>query len=248
MPIHEKHAYSAYGHTESITWSDTLSRFNGEYYFPVLGSYLLGNGHRCYSPSLMRFLSSDTYSPFDKGNINSYAYCSGEPINYVDPSGQFSVRQLLRVRSHRSFLHSAAARERHPIAMEKLEPASNPTHNIPTDFKLVGYHGSSTKYKDSLEAGIKRQPGANNTMGDGFYFSSRYDIASMFNGHDQGNGQVYGVYARNFKNLQKEIDFDYLGNSNELFVIRQHVFHRFVVRAQIEGKLIRRNSYAKNNT
>ncbi|EPJ2810471.1 hypothetical protein ACTHGN_003556 [Pseudomonas putida] len=132
--------------------------------------------------------------------------------------------------------------------MEKLEPASNPTHNIPTDFKLVGYHGSSTKYKDSLEAGIKRQPGANNTMGDGFYFSSRYDIASMFNGHDQGNGQVYGVYARNFKNLQKEIDFDYLGNSNELFVIRQHVFHRFVVRAQIEGKLIRRNSYAKNNT
>jgi hypothetical protein len=29
-------------------------------------------------------------SPFDEGGINAYAYCGGEPINCVDPSGHFA--------------------------------------------------------------------------------------------------------------------------------------------------------------
>ncbi|MBI6899964.1 RHS repeat-associated core domain-containing protein [Pseudomonas putida] len=52
-----------------------------------IGYYLLGNGYRAFSPRLMRFLSADHLSPFGAGGFNSYMYCSGDPINNIDPSG-----------------------------------------------------------------------------------------------------------------------------------------------------------------
>ncbi|VVO55089.1 hypothetical protein PS870_00494 [Pseudomonas fluorescens] len=61
--------------------------FNGERIDPVLGGYHLGNGYRLYSPSLRRFTSPDSMSPFGKGGINPYAYCEGDPINNTDPTG-----------------------------------------------------------------------------------------------------------------------------------------------------------------
>ncbi|VVO80229.1 hypothetical protein PS870_01755 [Pseudomonas fluorescens] len=61
--------------------------FNGERIDPVLGGYHLGNGYRLYSPSLRRFTSPDSMSPFGQGGINPYAYCEGDPINNTDPTG-----------------------------------------------------------------------------------------------------------------------------------------------------------------
>lgn len=65
----------------------TRSAFNGELLDPVTNLYHLGNGRRAYSPELMIFLSPDPLSPFDAGGINAYAYCHGDPINFMDPSG-----------------------------------------------------------------------------------------------------------------------------------------------------------------
>jgi len=52
------------------------------------GCYLLGNGHRLYDTRLMRYMSPDALSPFGAGGRNAYAYCEGDPINHVDPSGR----------------------------------------------------------------------------------------------------------------------------------------------------------------
>ncbi|QWT21836.1 hypothetical protein KPL74_07465 [Bacillus sp. NP157] len=49
------------------------------------GGYPLGA--RLYGPALRRFMSPDLMSPFDRGGLNRYAYCSGDPINRIDPSG-----------------------------------------------------------------------------------------------------------------------------------------------------------------
>ncbi|MGP5569518.1 RHS repeat-associated core domain-containing protein [Pseudomonas helleri] len=80
--------YTPYGHHRG---QQGLLGFNGEAHDPLTGHYLLGNGHRAYNPVLMRFNSPDTLSPFGKGGLNAYAYCSGDPVNRSDPSGQFSL-------------------------------------------------------------------------------------------------------------------------------------------------------------
>ncbi|MDH0731613.1 RHS repeat-associated core domain-containing protein [Pseudomonas sichuanensis] len=81
-------SYSAYGAIPAaLTMAQTLM-FNGEWCEPETQCYHLGNGHRLFSPSLMRFYSFDTSSPFDKGGINGYAYCVGDPVNFIDPSGR----------------------------------------------------------------------------------------------------------------------------------------------------------------
>ena len=80
-------AYTPYGHHRG---QQGLLGFNGEAPDPMTGHYLLGNGHRAYNPVLMRFNSPDTLSPFGKGGLNPYCYCLGDPVNRVDPNGQFS--------------------------------------------------------------------------------------------------------------------------------------------------------------
>lgn len=82
----EPFAYSVYGTLRAGARSDRLG-YNGYLLDGVVQGYLLGNGRRLFSPVLMRFLSPDIYSPFEKGGINAYAYCGGDPVNFSDPQG-----------------------------------------------------------------------------------------------------------------------------------------------------------------
>ncbi|QPC87759.1 hypothetical protein GA830_14155 [Mesorhizobium sp. NBSH29] len=69
--------------------------FNGQLHEAHTRWQLLGNGHRVYNPTLMRFHSPDTVSPFGAGGINSYAYTHGDPVNLVDPSGKTALSVLM---------------------------------------------------------------------------------------------------------------------------------------------------------
>lgn len=97
----EEHAYTAFGHSANLPSTRTLQGFNGEFLNELLGAYQLGLGFRTFSPGLMRFQSPDNLSPFGKGGFNCYAYCSGDPVNYTDPTGHALVHlkngQTLRV-------------------------------------------------------------------------------------------------------------------------------------------------------
>ncbi|WP_448111429.1 RHS repeat-associated core domain-containing protein [Pseudomonas lini] len=84
-------AYALYGHRLASNGLLSLLGFNGERPDPVTGHYLLGNGYRAFNPVLMRFNSPDSLSPFEKGGLNSYAYCLGDPINQIDPTGHRSM-------------------------------------------------------------------------------------------------------------------------------------------------------------
>ena len=90
-------AYSPYGHRPAEGGLFSLAGFNGEAFDPLTGLYLLGNGYRAYSPALMRFHSPDSLSPFGAGGLNPYAYCLGDPVNRVDPTGHFSWQSVLGI-------------------------------------------------------------------------------------------------------------------------------------------------------
>lgn len=77
--------YCAYGYPAEESGASIA--FNGEWLDSISQGYLLGSGYRLYSPTLRRFFAADTYSPFGAGGLNAYAYCAGDPVNRVDPSG-----------------------------------------------------------------------------------------------------------------------------------------------------------------
>ncbi|MFM9489410.1 MULTISPECIES: RHS repeat-associated core domain-containing protein [Pseudomonas] len=81
-------AYSPYGQQSSQLGVMTRLGFNGELREVKPEWYLLGNGYRAYNPQLMRFQSPDSLSPFEKGGLNAYMYCGGEPVMNSDPTGK----------------------------------------------------------------------------------------------------------------------------------------------------------------
>lgn len=102
-------SYSPHGHHSAQNGLMSLMGFNGEKFDPVTGHYLLGNGRRAFNPVLMRFNSPDRLSPFGKGGINAYAYCSGNPIGRVDPDGEswFAAFFMSYKKAHGAVLDSA---------------------------------------------------------------------------------------------------------------------------------------------
>ncbi|VVQ14818.1 hypothetical protein PS918_05777 [Pseudomonas fluorescens] len=89
-------AYTPYGHRSPANDLLSLLGFNGEFPDAVTGWYLLGTGyHRPFNPVLMRFICTDSWSPFKEGGLNTYAYCEGDPVNQKDPEGHMSVKQLV---------------------------------------------------------------------------------------------------------------------------------------------------------
>lgn len=76
--------YGAYGENADPTGS-SRSAYTGQAMETDTGWYV--QGKRLYSPARRRFLAPDPFSPFDAGGVNRYAYCGGDPINRIDPSG-----------------------------------------------------------------------------------------------------------------------------------------------------------------
>ena len=85
--------YTSYGHG---TVSKNTLGFNGEFQDPISALYALGNGFRSFSTNLMRFIRPDDHSPFGQGGPNAYAYCLGDPINHIDPSGKNGFLNALK--------------------------------------------------------------------------------------------------------------------------------------------------------
>lgn len=83
--------YTPYGYFDMARHAPVLG-FNGQPREAVTGCDLLGAGKRAFNPVLMRFNSPDSQSPLGPGGINPYGYCKGDPINYIDPSGNVRIK------------------------------------------------------------------------------------------------------------------------------------------------------------
>ena len=110
--------YTPYGYLHDSNVQSSLLGYNSEWRDALTGYYLLGTGSRVYNPVLMRFCSPDILSPFGAGGVNAYAYCSGDPLNWQDPSGH--VRLPVKLTSLLA-LFSAANPEQMPKAVAKAK-------------------------------------------------------------------------------------------------------------------------------
>jgi len=72
----------------SGTSTDTRFLFTGREWLASLGLYDYRN--RTYSPSLGRFIEADPIR-LDGNDVNLYRYVGNNPINYIDPTGEFLV-------------------------------------------------------------------------------------------------------------------------------------------------------------
>lgn len=82
----ERPAYSPFGVSISVSPGAGLGFIGHRREFTA--GYSLGNGKRFYLQSLARFSQPDALSPFGKGGMNASIYCSADPINRRDPSGE----------------------------------------------------------------------------------------------------------------------------------------------------------------
>jgi RHS repeat-associated protein len=89
--------YKPYGETSKVSGSfSTDIRFTGQRLDNSTGFYYYGA--RYYDPELGRFIQPDTIiaRPFDPQDLNRYAYCRNNPINYVDPTGHSWLSQFCK--------------------------------------------------------------------------------------------------------------------------------------------------------
>ena len=73
----------------------------------------MGNGYRAYDPVTQVFHAPDNpgFSPFGDGGANWYAYCAGDPVNMVDPSGHSRIIAQWQTMEDGPLLANPVARE-----------------------------------------------------------------------------------------------------------------------------------------
>lgn len=107
-------AYTPYGYSAIARSSQT--GYVGAVQETLRGCYGFGQGYRYLNSVLMRFETPDSLSPFEQGGLNAYAYCAGDPVNRVDPTGH--MPRLFK------FLRRFIRRKSAPTTV--AEPATDP--------------------------------------------------------------------------------------------------------------------------
>jgi RHS repeat-associated protein len=79
--------YGPYGEDIKAAGQVTDYRYAGMFYLPETGLYL--THYRLYDPDTKRWLNRDPIG--EEGGINLYAYVEGNPVNFVDPTGEFGI-------------------------------------------------------------------------------------------------------------------------------------------------------------
>lgn len=151
-------SYTPFGYDPSEPTDSTQLRFNTQLRESTC-KYILGNGYRTYNPLLMIFNTPDNLSPFDKGGLNTYAYCANDPVNYIDPTGHIRNKKMLLGQAYHLAVENALPisalkkefSEKTKILETHKQDLLNYSYNHPR--KLEAYHNlrTSTRYAESRQ-------------------------------------------------------------------------------------------------
>ncbi|KAF0255218.1 RHS repeat-associated core domain-containing protein [Pseudomonas putida] len=226
-------AYSPYGY--HLILSGVLG-FNGERSDQIAGHYFLGNGYRAFNPPLMRFNSPDTMSPFRIGGLNSYGYCSGDPVNFRDPSGHLSVSGVLL--NMIAWISSKVGFSKKNNTWSGFEGVSQSppdtyaplkrTHSVPSLMRRrpaseiiatgdkFALHGSTDGHGPSLKAGLDPTLQGSSwaqRFGKGFYAAQDvmrpWEYARDTAAKNGQKPQIFALYTENFHRLKPGLHYEY---------------------------------------
>ena len=101
--------YDAFGNLIASTGTTpNVYLFTGEQLDPNMGFYFLRS--RYMAPEFGRFITADTFPGFifDPPSLHKYSYANNDPVNMIDPTGQFSLASVSVSVSISSILSSIA--------------------------------------------------------------------------------------------------------------------------------------------
>ncbi|MGE8061363.1 RHS repeat-associated core domain-containing protein [Pseudomonas sp. NPDC089547] len=219
--------YTAYGYSLSLLMQLSKLGYDGERIDNSSGCYPLGAGLRSYNPALMRFTSSDSLSPFGIGGINGYAYCSGDPVNYNDPTGKAPVP--IRIEAGRS---------------RRLKLTWNETRvklNLSTPGELLELVKSSPEYLLHIE-GAEASNVLNHVLA-----LSRDPLAPVPNGLFASSNEIFqDVRERRLKVTSKIEAFDQAPSPEEAGqIVQQLLILRNQIKFERDRAHVRLRSVAK---
>ncbi|MCF1490243.1 RHS repeat-associated core domain-containing protein [Pseudomonas sp. AA27] len=200
-------AYPPYGYRHELT---VVLGFNGEGLEPITGHYLLGNGYRAFNPTLMRFSSPDSLSPFAQGGLNAYAYCLGDPVNYRDPSGHAGEGQVVGVLR---------------ILFRQYSQKT----------KRIAWHGSDKANENSLRYGVSLGFSERQANGPAFYTTPNYRKAEGYAERSTDGGYVYAVTTEHPEILVPGVH--YIQYPSGVLVFLEPAFKLLVVQREIVGPM-----------
>lgn len=114
--------YTSHGYFSKSEVKQPHLGFNGQFLDKQSATYLLGNGYRPHGPAVMRFLAPDSWSPFGKGGLNAYTYCTNDPVNRADPSGHVGKRRVAKSLPGQGGPSKRQRLEQHPAFQPTTEP------------------------------------------------------------------------------------------------------------------------------
>ncbi|MFJ4455073.1 RHS repeat-associated core domain-containing protein [Pseudomonas sp. NPDC089392] len=192
--------YTPYGYVKQEQSTPFLG-FNGQWLDSSTEGYALGNGYRLYNPALLRFHSPDELSPFDRGGINCYAYCEGDPTNNTDPTGHsilkgfknfFGGRRAKKL--ERIEYRNIKAKEHNRLNNlfdERPNLNKDGTVNLKNLLENDDYYSTyvTSKFKDPLK---KKD----------MEYAKKYDLLTPTNQHSQ-RAETFELASKHKKNLSK---------------------------------------------
>lgn len=123
--VTDTYTYDAFGSLlDSTGTTENNYLFAGEQLDPFMGTYYLRA--RYYDQATGRFMTMDTYmgNQYDPISLHKYLYANANPVNFVDPTGNFTMVSVSISVSIRSTLSSIALPSFNLIALTLIAKAA----------------------------------------------------------------------------------------------------------------------------
>lgn len=172
-----RYAYDAWGNVLSVTdangnaiteWYHIANanpiRYRGYYYDSDLDLYYLQS--RYYDSETGRFINADGYVSTGQGvlSYNMFAYCGNNPVNRVDPDGEFWIELAIAIICVATFLGGMmGAMADEPLidiareAVTKKHEEANPANNRPTFNNNSNNNSDKIKGNEKNESKVKQE-------------------------------------------------------------------------------------------